>query len=93
MDSTDLSEDSIHEVGMLFEAALHAAAVEMSTDNLAGLERRLQAVGRAILGQVMERVLTGRAAREGVERLPCPHCGGLMRRVDLARAAYPGRGR
>ena len=88
MDRIDLSEDSIHEVGMLFEAALQAAAAEMSTDYLLGLERRLQAVGRAVLGQVVERVLARRAAREGVERLPCPHCGGPMRRVDLARARH-----
>ncbi len=32
MDSIDLSEDSIHEVEVLFEEALRAAAVEMSTD-------------------------------------------------------------
>jgi hypothetical protein len=88
MDSRDLSEDSIHEVGVLFEEALRAAAVEMSTDDLAGLERRLQAVGRAVLGQVVERVLAGRAAREGVERRPCPHCDGPMRRVDRARARH-----
>jgi hypothetical protein len=88
MDSTDLSEDSIHEVGVLFEEALRAAAATMRTDDLAGLERRLQVVGRAVLGQVVERVLAGRAAREGVERLPCPHCGGPMRRVDLARPRH-----
>ncbi len=88
MDSMDLSEDSIHEVGVLFEAALRAVAAEMSTDDLAGLERRLQAVGRAVLGQVVERVLAGRAAGEGRERLPCPHCAGPMRRVDRARTRH-----
>ncbi len=65
MDSIDLSEDRIHEVGMLFEEALRAAAVEMSTDDLAGLERRLQAVGRAVLGQVVERVLAGTGGARG----------------------------
>jgi len=88
MDREDLSADSIHEVGVLFEAALRAAAVEMRTDDLAGLERRLQAVGRVVLGQVIERVLARRAAREGAERLPCPHCGGPMRRVDLQRTRH-----
>jgi len=88
MDREDLSADSIHEVGLLFEAALRAAAVEMRTDDLAGLERRLQAVGRVVLGQVIERVLARRAAREGAERLPCPHCGGPMRRVDLQRTRH-----
>ncbi len=85
MDRVDLPEDSIHEVGMLFEAALRAAAAELSVADLDGIERRLQAVGRAVLGEVVERVLTLRAAREGTERLPCPHCGGAMRRVDQAR--------
>jgi len=88
MDRTELSEDSIHEVGTLFEAALREAAGEMSTDDLAGLERRLQAVGRTVLGQVVERVLALRAAREGGERRPCPHCGGPMRRVDRARERH-----
>ncbi len=45
-------------------------------------------MGQAVLGQVVERVLAGRAAREGVERRPCPHCNGPMRRVDLARARH-----
>jgi hypothetical protein len=88
MDSIDLSEDSIHEVGVLFEAALREVAAELSTADLAGMERRLQAVGRAILGQVVERVVARRAAREGTERLPCPHCSGPMRRVDLQRKRH-----
>src|SRR5581483_5034538 len=69
-------------------AALRAAAVEMRTDDLAGLERRLQAVGRAVLGQVVEGVLARRAAREGADRLPCPHGAGPMRRVDLRRTRH-----
>ncbi len=56
MDSMDLSEDSIQEIGVLFEAALREVAAELNTDDLAGLERRLQAVGRTILGQVVERI-------------------------------------
>ena len=85
MDRVDLPEDSIHEVGQLCEAALRAAAAELSAADLDGIERRLQAVGRAVLGEVVERVLTLRAAGEGTDRLPCPHCGGAMRRVDQAR--------
>jgi len=92
MESMDLSEDSIQEsiqeIGVLFEAALREVAAELNTDDLAGLERRLQAVGRTILGQVVARVLVGRAAREGGERLPCPHCGRAMRRVDLRRKRH-----
>jgi len=85
MDRVDLSEDSIHEVGLLCEGALRAAAADLSVADLDGIERRLQAVGRAVLGTVVERVLALRAAGEGTKRLPCPHCGGAMRRVDQTR--------
>jgi hypothetical protein len=88
MDRAELSEESIHELGALFEAALRAAAAELSTADLDGIERRVQAVGRQVLGPVVERVLARRAAREGQERLPCTHCGGPMRRVDLARERH-----
>ncbi len=81
MDRVDLPEDSRHEVGMLFEAA----PTELSVADLDGIERRLQVVGRAVLGEVVERVLALRAAGEGTARVPCPHCGGAMRRVDQAR--------
>jgi len=85
MDRAELSEESIHEVGALFEAAVREAVSELSVTDLAGIERRLQAVGRQVLGQVVERVLAVRAAQEGQERTPCAHCGGAMRRVDQAR--------
>jgi hypothetical protein len=85
MDRAELSEESIHELGALFEAALREAVSELSVSDLAGIERRLQAVGRQVLGQVVERVLAVRAAQEGQERTPCAHCGGAMRRVDQAR--------
>lgn len=49
---------------------------------------RAAAGGGAVLGQVVERVLALRAAREGVEWVPCPHYGGAMRRVDLARGRH-----
>ncbi len=85
MDRAALSEESIHEVGALFEAALREAVSELSGTDLAGIERRLQAVGRQVLGPVVERVLAVRAAQEGQEGTPCGHCGGTMRRVDQAR--------
>ena len=88
MDRAELSEESIHELGALFEAALREAVTELSVVDLAGIERRLQAVGRQILGQVVERVLALRAAQEGQEREPCAHCGGAMRRVDQARERH-----
>ena len=88
MDRAELSEESIQELGALFEAALREAVSELSVTDLAGIERRLQAVGRQILGPVVERVLAVRAAQEGQERTPCAHCGGTMRRVDQARERH-----
>jgi hypothetical protein len=85
MDRAELSEESIHELGALFVAALREAAADLSVADLAEIERRLQAVGRQVLGQVVERVVARRAAGDGQECSPCPHCGGPMRRVDLAR--------
>ncbi len=84
MDRVDLPEDSIHEVGMLFEAALRAAAAELSVADLNGIERRLQAVGRTVLGEVVERVLALRAAARA--RSACPtrtaagRCGAWTKR-------------
>ncbi len=88
MDRAELSEESIQELGALFEAALREAATALSVADLAGLERRLQVMGRQVLGQVVERVLAVRAAQEGMERTPCAHCGGAMRRVDQARERH-----
>jgi hypothetical protein len=88
MDRAALSEESIHELGALFEAALREAVTALSVADLDGLERRLQALGRQVLGQVVERVLALRAAQEGMEREPCAHCGGAMRRVDQARERH-----
>lgn len=76
MGRTDLPKDSIHEVGALFETALREVAAELSVATLDGIERRLQPVGRAVLGQVVE------------QRLRCPPCDGSMRRVDLARTRH-----
>ena len=88
MDRAALSEESIHELGALFEAALREAATELSVADLEGIERRLQAVGRQVLGQVIERVLALRAADDGGAGASCGHCGRVMRRVDLARERH-----
>lgn len=92
MDRAELSEESIHELGALFVAALREAAADVSVADLDGVERRVQAVGRQVLGPVVERVLAVRAAHEGLDRLPCTHCGGPLRRWRRARrACWPSR--
>jgi len=93
MDRAELSEHSIHEVGALFEAALREAAAELSVADLDGIERRLQAVGRAVLGRVGGAGAgAARGARgDGASALPA------LWRSDAARgpgagAAHRGRG-
>ncbi len=50
MDRIDLSEDSIHEMGVLFEEALREVAAEMSVVELDGIERRAASGGAGGLG-------------------------------------------
>lgn len=66
------SEESIYELEALFVAALREAAADLSVADLDGVER----------------VLALRAARAGLDRLPCPHCDGPMRRVGVARERH-----
>ena len=84
MDRGELSAAMIQEVGVLFAQALQEAAPTMATADLDGIERRLQAVGRQVRGQVVEQVLAARAALPQ-ERPPCPACGGRLRLVEQAR--------
>ncbi len=80
MDRGELSAAMIQDLGQVFAQALGEAATTLATADLDGIERRLQAVGRQVLGQVV-------AARAALpqERPPCPACGGRLRLVAQAR--------
>jgi len=53
--------------------------------DLAQIEQRVQALGRAVLGRVVEAVVAGRAALLPAGVPACPTCQTEMQRVDLAR--------
>jgi len=84
MDRDELSAAMIQDLGQVFAQALGEAAPALARADLDGIERRLQAVGRQVLGQVVEQVLAARAAGPR-ERPPCPACGGRLRLVEQAR--------
>ncbi len=85
MDRDELSAAIIQEMGAVFTAALAEALPALLTDDLAGLEQRVRALGRVVLGQVITRVIRLRATLDAGERSACPNCGGALVCVDRAR--------
>ena len=89
VDRTELSEAIIQDLGAILAEELRAAAPELLTADLDGLEARLQQVSRVVCGATLERVLAVRAVPvPRGERPPCPACGGRLRLVDQARARH-----
>ncbi len=85
MDRDELSAAIIQERGAVFTAALAEALPALLTDDLAGMEQRVRALGRVVLGQVITRVIRLRATLDAGERSACPNCGGALVCVDRAR--------
>ena len=85
MDRDELSAAIIQEMGAVFTAALAEALPALLTDDLAGMEQRVRALGRVVLGQVITRVIRLRATLDAGERSACPNCGGALVCVDRAR--------
>src|SRR5215210_6099222 len=85
MDRAELSGASIQELGAVFMAALTAAAPTLLTGDLDGVECCLQALGRQVLGQVVEQVVAARAAATSAVPPACGQCGGPSRCVGRAR--------
>jgi hypothetical protein len=56
-------------LGTVFMSAVQEAAPEFLTADLDGIERRLQAVARQVLGRVLEQIVAVRATQPGA-RLP-----------------------
>ncbi len=81
MDRAELSGAIIAELGAVFTEALTAAAPTFLTLDLDGLERQVQALGRQVLGQVVEQVVAARAAASSAALPACEQCGGPTRCV------------
>ena len=85
MDRAGLSGAIIAELGTVFTEALTAAAPTFLTLDLDGLERQVQALGRQVLGRVVEQVVAARAAATSGAAPACEQCGGLTRCVGRGR--------
>ena len=85
MDRAELSGASIAELGAVFTDALTAAGPALLTGDLDGLERQVQALGRQVLGRVVEQVVAARAAATSAAPPACGQCGGPTRCVGRGR--------
>jgi hypothetical protein len=76
MDRGKLSEAIIQEVGTVVMSAVQEAAPEVLTADLDGIERRLHAGARQVLGRVLEPIVAVGATPPGAPgaRPPCPAC-------------------
>jgi ribosomal protein L34E len=85
MDRAELSGAIKAELGAVFMDALTAAGPALLTGDLDGLERPVQALGRQVLGRVVERVVAARAAATSAPPPACGQCGGPTRCVGRGR--------
>jgi hypothetical protein len=93
MDRAELSAAIIAELGQLFVDTLRRDAQELlasdpslrSGQAFDGLEQRLQAVSRTVLGRVVEQAIAAIAAVHADERPNCQECHQPMRLVDSER--------
>lgn len=86
MDSAHLSGEIVRELAELFAVEVARAAPRLMLDDLDGIERRVQVLGRRVFGRVVEQVVAARAAAEPTMAAPdCAGCGRAMRLVDAAR--------
>lgn len=85
MDRNELSAAMIQDRGAVFTAALEEALPVLLGCDLAGMEQRVRALGRAVLGQVITRVIRLHATLGAEERGACPACGGALQCVERAR--------
>jgi hypothetical protein len=85
MDSENLSETIIRELGELFVATLTEAGPALLQGDLDGIEQRLQDLGRRVLGKAVEAIVTTIGSHAAPEAPRCACCQQSMRRVDRQR--------
>jgi hypothetical protein len=85
VDSAELSDAIVEELGELFARELRRVGSELLATDLDGMERRLQEVSRRVLGRVVEAVVTTIAVVQVSQRPICGGCQQRMRLVDPAR--------
>lgn len=84
MDRAELSSAIIAEMQALVGEALEAVVPELLTLDMVTLEQRVQAVGRVLLGGLIERVARGHA-QQGPRPVRCAACGGPLKRQERTR--------
>lgn len=85
VDRADLSEAIVRELGEQLARELRLAGPDLVAADLDGIERRLQDVGRRVLGRVVEAVVATIGVGQAGERPNCGRCQQPMRMVDTAR--------
>src|SRR3990170_4595752 len=85
MDRAKLSDESIEDLGRVFVSVLKRNAAELVEGDLDTIERHVQAMGRNILGPVVQQVVRGIGAAGPDERSVCAGCKRPMRPVDYQR--------
>ncbi|MGQ9854718.1 MAG: ISKra4 family transposase [Candidatus Oleimicrobiaceae bacterium] len=86
MDRPNLSEEIIQELGILFTDSLRQAGpLLLESADFDTLERRVQVIGRQVLGRVVEACVQAIAAAVPADDPKCPNCHRRMRLVDSKR--------
>jgi len=86
MDRPTLSEGIIQQLGAIFTDSLRQAGPWLvGSADMETLERGVQAIGRQVLGRVVEAGVQAIAANMSIDRPNCPECGNPMRLVDRQR--------
>jgi hypothetical protein len=88
MDSSTLSEAIVQELGQCFVQALQRAGPTLVSADLDGMERQVQALGRQVLGRVVEQAVAVVAAAPPAEPPRCPQCQQPLRLVEEARERH-----
>lgn len=88
MDSANLSEAIVQELGEQFVRALRQVGPTLVATDLDGMEQQLQELGRRVFGRVVEQAVAAVAAAQPLSPPPCPQCQAPMRLVEPARARH-----
>jgi hypothetical protein len=88
MERRALSAVVIEELSDLFRGALHAVGPDLLAADLDSVEQQVQALGRRVLGRVVEAAVAERAATVPDMAPCCARCGQPQRLIDPARVRH-----
>ena len=88
MDSPNLSEAIVQELGEQFVQALRQAGPTLVATDLDGMEQQVQELGRRVCGRVVEQAVAAAAAAQPLSPPACPQCQTAMHLVEQRRARH-----